>query len=118
MPVLEGFLFGLGMVIFIGPVFFTLIHSSFQFGMKAGFAVALGILASDVLIVGLCSYCLIGFFENEDHRSWMALIGSGILFYLGFKYILKPAKMINDVKDPTMLMLSSFFCKRVSREFC
>lgn len=109
--ILEGYITGLAMVVFIGPVFFTLIQSTIQHGAKAGFAVTLGIFLSDVLIAALCLFGAIEFFENARHQFWLALAGGLILFFIGFKYILKP--IINTVSDfkSSVFSLSAFFAK-------
>ncbi|MCF8277544.1 MAG: LysE family transporter [Flavobacteriales bacterium] len=90
MAFVEGFLLGLGMIIFIGPVFFTLLKSALNYGFWAGMMVALGIFISDVVCVILCSFGAIPFFQNPENQFWLALGGSLILFMLGLKYILKP----------------------------
>lgn len=90
MAFLEGFLVGLGMIIFIGPVFFTLLKSALNYGVAAGMMVALGIFTSDVVCIGLCSFGAIPFFKNPDNQFWLALGGSAILFTLGIKYLLRP----------------------------
>ncbi len=90
MSFVEGYLWGLGMIIFIGPVFFTLLKSALNYGFWAGMMVAFGIFVSDVVCVLLCSYGAIPFFENPLNQHWLAVVGSVILFGLGFKYLLKP----------------------------
>lgn len=90
MAFVEGFLVGLGMVIFIGPVFFTLLKSALSYGFWAGMMVALGIFMSDVVAVGLCSFGAIPFFKNPDNQFWLAVGGSVMLFAIGLKYMLKP----------------------------
>lgn len=90
MSFIEGFVFGLGMIIFIGPVFFTLLKSALSYGFWAGMMVAFGIFISDVVVVLLCSYGAIPFFENPLNQHWLAIVGSVILFGLGFRYLLKP----------------------------
>ena len=90
MAFVEGFLLGLGMVIFIGPVFFTLLKTALSYGFWAGMMVAFGIFASDVVCVGLCSFGAIPFFKNPDNQFWLALVGSFILFGIGIKYLVKP----------------------------
>lgn len=85
----EGFLIGLGMVIFLGPVFFTLLKSSLQHGLMAGLSVAMGILISDVAALMLCYYGAASFFENPDNQVWLALGGSVVLVGLGLRYVLK-----------------------------
>lgn len=90
MAFLEGFLVGLGMIIFIGPVFFTLLKSALNYGVVAGMMVALGIFTSDVVCIGLCSFGAIPFFKNPENQFWLAIGGSAILFALGIKYLVRP----------------------------
>jgi threonine/homoserine/homoserine lactone efflux protein len=90
MAFLEGFLIGLGMIVFIGPVFFTLIKSALSYGFWAGMMVAMGIFISDVLCVGLCAFGAIPFFKNPLNQHWLAIAGSVILFGIGLKYLIKP----------------------------
>lgn len=85
----EGFLVGLGMVIFLGPVFFTLLKSSLQHGFWAGLSVATGIMLSDVIALLLCYYGAASFFENPENQVWLALAGSIILLILGLGYLIK-----------------------------
>lgn len=89
MAFFEGFLVGLGMVIFMGPVFFTLLKSSLQHGFRAGLSVATGIMLSDVMALVLCYYGAATFFENPDNQLWLAVGGSAILFALGLRYLFK-----------------------------
>lgn len=90
MAFLEGFVLGLGMIIFLGPVFFTLLKSALGHGFWAGFAVASGIFISDVLVVLLCSLGAIPFFKDPENQFWLGVVGSIILLVLGFKYMLRP----------------------------
>lgn len=91
MAFLEGFLVGLGMVIFIGPVFFTLLKSALSYGFWAGMMVALGILISDAVCIGLCAFGAIPFFKNPENQFWLAVGGSVVLFALGLKYLFRPS---------------------------
>ncbi len=97
MSFVEGFAIGLGMIIFIGPVFFLLMNSSIQSGPKAGVAVALGIIVSDVVCIVLCYYGLSSFFNPEEHQFWAGVIGSAIVFGLGINYILKKGEITTDI---------------------
>ena len=90
MSFIEGFGVGLAMIVFIGPVFFTLLKSALNYGFWAGLMVALGIFISDVVCVALCAFGAIPFFKNPLNQHWLAIGGSIILFGLGLKYLLKP----------------------------
>jgi threonine/homoserine/homoserine lactone efflux protein len=111
MAMIEGYLFGLAMVVFIGPVFFTLLRSTLQYGTKAGLLVVFGIFISDLLIALLCSISSAFLFESKQFQFWIALSSSTILFFLGFKYLLKP-NVNSEVKFKHPLFhLSTFFAK-------
>jgi len=108
---LEGYLVGLGMVIFIGPVFFTLLKSTLQYGFAAGMLVATGIVISDVVCVGLCLFGAKAFFQNPENQVWIAGFGSIILFGIGFKYLLKPTVYSNEKLKLKVHHYSGFFMK-------
>ncbi len=116
MSFIEGFLIGLGMIIFIGPVFFLLLNSSLQFGSRAGVAVALGIISSDVSCVGLCYYGLSAFVTIEQNQFWIGVIGSVIIFGLGVNYLVKKVTISKDILVQSK-GLHSFFLKGFSVNF-
>jgi len=90
MAFLEGYLVGLAMVVFLGPVFFTLLKSTLTYGRLAGFMVALGIFVSDVVCVSLCTLGAVPFFKDESNQFWLGVVGAAVLFILGLKYLLRP----------------------------
>ncbi len=111
MAIFEGYLIGLGMVVFLGPVFFTLLKSSLQQGTRAGLAITFGIFCSDIAVVLLCSLGAKDVFENSRNQFWIALMGTCILFFLGIKYLLKPNLDTGTQFKPSVASLSSFFAK-------
>ncbi len=116
MSFLEGYGIGLGMIIFIGPVFFLLLNSSLQYGKKAGLAVALGIIFSDFICVGLCYYGFSSFISIEKNEFLIGGIGSIIIFGLGISYLLK--KIIIDTNVTiNSRSLKVFFLKGFSVNF-
>ncbi len=116
MSFFEGFAIGLGMIIFVGPVFFLLLNSSFQSGSKAGIAVALGIIVSDIICVALCYYGLSSFVNIEGNQFWIGIVGSIIVFILGVNYLIKKAKITTEVSINTR-GLQTFFIKGFSVNF-
>ncbi|MFT5971028.1 MAG: threonine/homoserine/homoserine lactone efflux protein [Flavobacteriales bacterium] len=90
MPFLDGLWIGLGFIMFIGPVFFTLLQVSLNYGFWPGFATAIGILMSDILAIIICSFGAIPFFKNTDNQLVIAFVGALVLIALGLKFILKP----------------------------
>lgn len=112
MAFLEGFVVGLGMILFIGPVFFYLLKSSLQFGYKAGLAAAFGIFISDVVCILICFYGAISIFKSPDYQFGLAVIGGIILCLLGIKYMLKPSVSFEQTAVKLKAYnLTSFFMK-------
>ena len=77
MEFLQGYLLGLSMIVFIGPVFFLLIRISLEFGTSAGVWVAIGIIISDILCV-ILSFLGVNLIQNSIFLCWVAFY----LFYL------------------------------------
>jgi threonine/homoserine/homoserine lactone efflux protein len=91
MSFVEGFLLGLTTVIFFGPVFFTIVNGTLQYGSKAGIIVTIGIVISDLVCVLLCSLAT-PFVSGDSAKFWLALVGGMVLFGMGIKYLIKPIK--------------------------
>ena len=90
MSFLEGYGWGLAMIVFVGPVVFTLLKNTLEKGKLAGFMVASGILTSDVIVILICLAGAIPFFEKIENQYWIALVGAVILLGMGIKYIFMP----------------------------
>ncbi|GAA3512273.1 LysE family transporter [Aquimarina addita] len=116
MYVLEGFVIGLGTIIFIGPVFFLLLNISLQKGVKAGLIVALGIISSDIVCVLLCYFGVSQLFVTAAYQFWLGIVGSIILFGLGISYVLKKPVFVNT-RQIKSKALYSFFIKGFSVNF-
>ena len=117
MFLLYGYLIGLGTVIFIGPVVFTLLKATWQYGKRAGIMVATGIIVSDIFVVALCYLLtvfsttqLTKFFENHANNKLyeyyarltsvvsptviVGILGISLLLALAIKYILQPGSSL------------------------
>ncbi|WP_299185065.1 LysE family transporter [uncultured Aquimarina sp.] len=116
MSFIEGFFIGIAMIIFVGPVFFLLLNSSFQYGLKAGFSVAFGIIVSDVICVLLCYYGLSTFMTATQNQFWIGITGSVILFGLGISYLLKKVVITSNISISSKKW-TSFFIKGFSVNF-
>jgi len=111
MAFVEGFLMGLGTIIFMGPVFFTLLQVTLQRGVKDGLSVALGIISSDILIVTLFYIGFIDYFRQSNVQFWFAVIGSLILLSLGLKFLLKPNTSYSESTDSSLKKNSNAYMK-------
>jgi threonine/homoserine/homoserine lactone efflux protein len=111
MAFVEGFVLGLGMMVFVGPVFFTLLKSALSYGVWAGLMVVLGIFMSDVVCVVLCSFGAIPFFKNPENQFYLASGGGVILLCLGLKYIFKPNVIVEDNIELKAGHYTAYFAK-------
>lgn len=103
MPLLQGFVIGLGLAFLIGPVFFTLLKASLQQGVWSGLAVAFGIFLSDILCVVLCVLGTAKYLNNEENQAYLAMGGGIILLGLGVNYVVRPKVSTgDDVKVKTL----------------
>lgn len=111
MPFIDGLGIGLAMVIFIGPVVFTLLHAALKNGFSAGLTVALGIIVSDVLAIAICLAGAIPFFSNTSNQFWIAIAGAILLLLLGFKYITSPVMFDQKTDKLKKREIASYFVK-------
>lgn len=112
MALLHGYVYGLTLVILIGPVFFTLLRSTLEHGFKSGFSVALGIFTGDVICIGLLfGLGVTDFFLNPEHQFWIGLIGAIILLGLGISYVVKKPAMTGTEFQVSRVGFFPFFLK-------
>ena len=111
MPFIDGFTVGFAMIIFVGPVLFTILQISLEKGFLAGFMTALGVFVSDVICVIICYYGANSFIKDSTNDLWISILGTIILFSIGLKYIIKPNLNLEVVKRPSTLSLFASFTK-------
>ena len=87
MEIVSGILLGLSTLLFIGPVFFYLLKSTVESGLKAGVAVAIGIIMGDLIFVILAFKGLGGLLQSRENSKWMALAGGLLLVGMGINYL-------------------------------
>ena len=108
-PILEGFLFGLATVIFIGPVLFTLVNASIQHGFWGGFSVAGGIIVSDIIAAGICYFGFYQLFKTYVSEFWLGVGGVIILSFLALRFILAPPSSSKEERQKSIKNLASGF---------
>ncbi|GAB4423542.1 MAG: LysE family transporter [Bacteroidia bacterium] len=89
----EGYITGLGLalILSVGPVFFTLLHGSFEHGFRSGLAVAAGIFLGDLFCVLLLNGVGVAdFLTNPLQQFYIGIAGAAVLIVLGVKYLLRP----------------------------
>ena len=92
MSLIEGFLLGLGSILFIGPVFFVILKNTLEYGKLAGFYISIGILFSDFVYMVLYKYFLYDSIEKYLDTTYTYSLFALILFVMGVANILKKSK--------------------------
>ncbi|GAB3922411.1 LysE family translocator [Mucilaginibacter myungsuensis] len=109
--IISGIGIGLVLTFLTGPVFFALIKTSIEKGFQAGVALALGVVASDVVFVGAILFGSQFFDISPQTKTIAGIIGSIILFGIGVHYIFKKADVDFKTETPKRIKRSGFFLK-------
>ena len=86
--ILNGVISGIVLAILVGPIFFTLVQTSIEYGFKAGFFVAIGISLSDMLYITISYLGLYQITENEKFKVYLSYTGGIVLLSFGVYYLL------------------------------
>lgn len=70
-----------------GPVFFAMIKTSIEKGFKAGFSLAVGVILSDIILIGLVLFGSQFFDYKESFDKYVGIIGGIFLFAVGIYYL-------------------------------
>ena len=81
--ILQGLALGLFLAIQPGPSFFALLQTSSKMGFKSGFALAIGIVLSDVIYVVLSYMGIAQLFNDDEYKKIISLAGGFILVVFG-----------------------------------
>lgn len=77
-----------------GPVFFAMIKTSIEKGFKAGFSLAVGVIVSDLILIGLV---LFGSqfikYQQVSFDKYVGLIGGFFLLAVGIYYLFSTVKV-------------------------
>jgi len=79
----KGILIGLPFVFVVGPALFSILQTSISKGFYSGLQLAIGISLSDMLIMFLCYFGLIQYFENDNFQIALGFGGSAIMVIYG-----------------------------------
>ncbi|RZL30889.1 MAG: LysE family translocator [Pedobacter sp.] len=87
----EAILLGMGAGIIssflTGPVFFAMIKTSIEKGFKAGFSLAVGVIISDVVLIGLVLYGSQFLVYQDSFDKYVGIIGGFFLLAVGIYYL-------------------------------
>ena len=89
LPILFGFLLGVGLCLTFGTVFFALIQNSVDNGFRSGFKMVLGVIAGDIIFV-IAALIGTSFIPRvQGLENIMAAVGVLFLVILGIMNIVK-----------------------------
>ena len=84
--ILEGVSMGLLLSLMVGPVFFTLITASMEQGFRYASVLALGILVSDLIYVGITFFGVSYLTESPVLEKMLGYVGGAILVTFGISF--------------------------------
>jgi threonine/homoserine/homoserine lactone efflux protein len=91
-PLLKGILFGFTLTILLGPIFFSLVQTGLERGLRMGLAMCLGIFTSDLIFI-LAVYFgvskVVEVTEIEGFEIWAGITGGMILLSTGLYTLLR-----------------------------
>ena len=85
----KGFLTGLVTAFVIGPVFFALIQTSIEKGVRSGILMAIGISISDTLYITLTYFGISHLSENAKFRIFLAMVGGVVMLVFGIRMFIR-----------------------------
>jgi threonine/homoserine/homoserine lactone efflux protein len=109
--VLLGVSAGLISSFLTGPVFFAMIKTSIEKGFMAGFSLALGVIFSDIILIGIVLFGSQFLVYQESFDKYIGIFGGLFLFAVGVYYLY--ARVAINYEDNSMMKVSkrSYFLK-------
>ena len=118
----HGLIFGLGLAILIGPVFFALIQTSIKRGFWAGFSFAVGIFFSDLTCIVLSNLGVSQITTEHKYKIIIGIIGGAIMIAFGIyeffhKYKINEAKVKDYVAPKKIIYIVKAFFLNIANPF-
>jgi threonine/homoserine/homoserine lactone efflux protein len=113
-PFLKGLFFGFTLTIMVGPIFFSLIQTGLERGLRMGMAMCMGIFTSDLLFIVAVYFGVsrvVEMTEIAGFEIWTGIIGGVILLLIGILTLLKNTgdmKTIRNKKNTSASYLLNF----------
>lgn len=98
---IQGVQLGLVLALLVGPVFFTIIQTSLQYGMWNSVLLIIGVSMSDLCMIILCYLGLATWVLDSGYRNWIGYGGGILLVIFGLSHILRKSNITpTDRPDP------------------
>lgn len=115
---------GLTITVSLGPGFIALFQTSIVRGVKAGFVLAIGILISDLSLIGISYFGLTNLFHKDNYLIMGLVAGIILVITGGISFIRKTSvnisnsKQIPDLKSSLPSLLIKGFLLNIANPFC
>lgn len=86
----KGILYGMGLSVLLGPVFFALIQTSIEKGFRSGMFMAVGISLSDSMYIALTYLGVSQVSDDQNFKLFLSIVGGLIMLIFGASTILRP----------------------------
>lgn len=97
--VLKGLALGFVLALSVGPIIFTIIKQSLNYGHKGGFSFVAGVWISDIILVVLSNTLTVFVSRLLEHTRSIATGGSSFLIAMGVYFVFfKKVKMNRDAE--------------------
>ncbi|RYE37382.1 MAG: LysE family translocator [Sphingobacteriales bacterium] len=94
-----------------GPVFFSMVKTSIEKGFKAGFALAIGVVLSDMIFISLTLFSSRLVYINTSYNNYIGLVGGIFLLGIGFYYLLKKVRVNYELGDEIKVRKRGYILK-------
>ena len=109
--VLQGILAGIIFSFLTGPVFFSMIKTSIEKGFKAGFALALGVIFSDIIFVILTLFSTRLVDINAEYNQYIGIVGGAFLLGVGLYYLFKKINVSYEISEESKVKKRGYVLK-------
>ena len=97
--IFQGVLWGLLLSVLIGPVFFLLIKTSLEQGVKQAIVLDSGVVFGDVFAIVVAYMGLAAVFQHPVYQKWLGIGGGALLMAFGLFPLLRYFKKKHTPKD-------------------
>ncbi len=113
-PLFTGIQMGLLLAVLAGPIFFTLLQTGIERGLRAGIAVSIGEVSSDVLYICAAYFGLTWLMEQVDQelfKFYVGILGGIILVLFGLSSLFSKPPEPSEAKAIDAKSLVGFWAK-------
>ena len=120
--IVQGILLGLLLSVLIGPVFFLLIRTSIEKGVKAALVLDIGVLAGDAFYIWVGYIGLAEIFKDPTFSKPVGVIGAFILITVGALPLLRGKSQKKEIelklkKDNIIFLMLKGFLLNITNPF-